>query len=366
MIAIPDSGSLGWWRLLSTGALVSAAAILMVGLFAAVGSEKLGYDFRAAYLPAAESVRDGGSPYPPPDSPIVDEERAYVYPPQLAIVLVPLTALPVDLAAALAFLTALAALMGALAVVGVRDIRCYAAVLLWAPAWNALEMANVSAALALALGLVWRYRNEVARPALALGLAVSAKLLLWPLLVWTLATRRLRATGLAIAIGVVVTFAAWAMLGFAGLTDYPALLHRLSEIQSENSYSLVGIASALGFGEAVGHALAIAVGISLLLLCVVFARHSDELRSFTCAVAATLALSPIVWLHYLVVLLVPVAIARPLFSAIWLLPIVLWVSPRAGNGDGFETFVPGIATAIVLAVILARPRAGGVAAEAPA
>ena len=349
MIAIPDSGSLGWWRLLSTGALVSAAAILMVGLFAAVGSEKLGYDFRAAYLPAAESVRDGGSPYPPPDSPIVDEERAYVYPPQLAIVLVPLTALPVDLAAALAFLTALAALMGALAVVGVRDIRCYAAVLLWAPAWNALEMANVSAALALALGL-----------------AVSAKLLLWPLLVWTLATRRLRATGLAIAIGVVVTFAAWAMLGFAGLTDYPALLHRLSEIQSENSYSLVGIASALGFGEAVGHALAIAVGISLLLLCVVFARHSDELRSFTCAVAATLALSPIVWLHYLVVLLVPVAIARPLFSAIWLLPIVLWVSPRAGNGDGFETFVPGIATAIVLAVILARPRAGGVAAEAPA
>jgi alpha-1,2-mannosyltransferase len=356
VIAIPDHSSLGWWRLLSMGALVSAAAILMVGLFAAVGSEKLGYDFRAAYLPAAESVRDGGSPYPPPDSPIVDEERAYVYPPQLAIVLVPLTALPVDLAAALAFLAALAALMGALAVVGVRDIRCYAAVLLWAPAWNALEMANLSAALALGLGLVWRYRNEVARPALALGLAVSAKLVLWPMLVWTLATGRPRATGLAVAVGVVVTFAPWAVLGFAGLTDYPALLRRLSEIQSENSYSLVGIASALGLGEAVGRALTLAVGISLLLLCVVFARQGDELRSFTCAVAATLALSPIVWLHYLVVLLVPVAIARPRFSAIWLLPIVLWVSPRAGNGDGFETFVPALVMFVLISVLLARPR----------
>ena len=74
----------------------------------------------------------------------------------------------------------------------------------------------------------------------------------------------------------------------------------------------------------------LAVGGALLVLCFLYARGGDEVRSFTCAVAATLALSPIVWLHYLVVLLVPLAIARPRFSLLWLLPALLWVSPKPG------------------------------------
>ena len=81
-------------------------------------------------------------------------------------------------------------------------------------------------------------------------------------------------------------------------------------------------------------------------------------RSFTCAVAATLALSPIVWLHYLVVLLVPMAIVRPRFSLLWLLPVLLWVSPRPGYAEGFETFMPAVAAAILVTVLLARPSRG--------
>ena len=46
-------------------------------------------------------------------------------------------------------------------------------------------LANVSIPLAFALAVAWRYRDACGEPAWALGLAVSAKLLLWPLLVWT-------------------------------------------------------------------------------------------------------------------------------------------------------------------------------------
>ena len=46
------------------------------------------------------------------------------------------------------------------------------------------------------------------------------------------------------------------------------------------------------------------------------------------------------WLHYLVVLLVPMAIARPRFSLLWLLPVLLWVSPRPGYAEGVQTFLP--------------------------
>ncbi len=70
---------------------------------------------------------------------------------------------------------------------------------------------------------------------------------------------------------------------------------------------------------------------------------------------ATLVLSPIVWLHYLVVLLVPVALARPRFSLLWLLPVLLWVSPKPGYAEGVQTFAPAIAVAILVAVLLARP-----------
>jgi len=172
---------------------------------------------------------------------------------------------------------------------------------------------------------------------------------------------------LAVGLGLVVTVVAWGAIGFAGLAEYPDLLRRLSELQSDRSYSIVGMASTLGLGDAVGRVATILVGGALLAGCVVLARRGDEERSFTCAVAATLALSPIVWLHYLVLLLVPLAILRPRFSLIWLLPVVLWVSPRPGYAEGYETFMPALVAAILVTVLLARPRPGrGVAAAAPA
>ena len=58
----------------------------------------LAWDVRFAYLPAAEAILDGDSPYPALDDPILEEQKGYVYPPQLLFVLVPLTPLPVDVA----------------------------------------------------------------------------------------------------------------------------------------------------------------------------------------------------------------------------------------------------------------------------
>jgi hypothetical protein len=59
-----------------------------------------------------------------------------------------------------------------------------------------------------------------------------------------------------------------------------------------------------------------------------------------------------VWLHYLVLLVVPLALARPRFSVLWLLPVVLWASPRAGHGEGVETILPAVVVTLVLAVLL--------------
>jgi len=335
--------------------LVLAAALTTALLVFSASNELLAWDLRFAYLPAAEAVLAGDSPYPALDDPILEDQKGYVYPPLLVVSLLPLAWLPVDVAALLTAVSMLVLVGLTLRVLGVRDVRCYAALLMWMPVASAVLLGNLSIPLALAVAVAWRYRDHVWQPAVALGLSVSAKLVMWPLLVWTVATGRMRQTAGAVAVGIVATFGAWAAIGFEGLREYPDLLRRLSEIQSENSYSFVGMASTLGLGEAVGRAAMLVVGGALLVGTIVLARRGDDVRSFTCAVAATLALSPIVWLHYLVVLVVPLAISRPRFSPLWLLPMLLWVSPRPGYAEGLQTFAPAVVAVVVVALLLSSP-----------
>jgi hypothetical protein len=350
---------------LLTAALVFVAVTIVGGVVGLSAYEGLlAWDVRFAYLPAADAVLGGKSPYPELDDPILEEQKGYVYPPQLVLAVLPLAPLPVDAVAVLVALGMLALLFVTLYMLGVRDARCYAAAALWMPAISGVLLANVSIPIALALAVVWRCRDRVWPPAFALGLSVSTKFLLWPMFVWMLATRRFRAVLAAVLVGAAVTLTAWAAIGFDGLTAYPDLLRRLSDIQSERSYSVVGMAATLGLPEAVGRSLAFAVGVALLALCVVFARGGDDARAFTCAVAATLALSPIVWLHYLVVLLVPMAILRPRFSVLWLMPVLLWISPKPGYAEGVFTFLPAAAAAVLLIAILARPGRPDVVVEA--
>jgi len=363
MIALPDDGRYGWWRTISTGVLIGVAAIMIFALFDAAGTGRLGHDFRASYLPASEAILQFGSPYATSGGEDDIGRLPYVYPPPLAIALVPLTALPVDVAAFLAFLVSLAAVMGALAVVGVTDLRCYAAVIAWQPGWNALEMANASAALALALALVWRFRATVWPLAIVVALAVSTKLFLWPLLVWAVATRRFRAAGLAAAIGLAITLTAWAAIGFDGLTSYP---NQVAKAGFEDSFSIVAMTAVLGYKPIVGHVLMVIVGGALLGTLVRMSRRGNEVGAFTCAIAAAFVLTPIVWQHYLVLLVVPLALARPRFSALWLLPIVLWASKPGAPRDGLEPFLPALVVVVLLFILLARPRGDSVTVEVPA
>lgn len=343
-------------RGLLTAALVVVASVWTVALLSfSLGEGLLAWDVRFAYLPAAEAVLEGNSPYPALDDPILEDQKGYVYPPQLLMALLPLTPLPIEAVAVLMALGMLGLVGLTLWILGVRDLRCYAAAALWMPVASGVLLSNLSIPLAFALAVAWRYREDVGRSAGALGLSVSSKLLLWPLLLWSIARGHVRTVAWAVVLGLGVTLAAWAAIGFDGLTRYPDLLARLDEIQSANSYSFVGMAATLGLGEPVGRGLALAVGLALLAACVVLARRGDDLRSFTCAVAATLALSPIVWLHYLVLLLVPVAVARPRFSPLWLLPILLWVSPKPGYAEGVQTFAPAIVAAVLCFFLLREP-----------
>ena len=170
------------------------------------------------------------------------------------------------------------------------------------------------------------------KAAAALAAVSVAKVFLWPLFAWLGATRRVRSALLAAGLAAGITLGAWACIAFAGFTDYPTLLRHLSSAVEDEGYSLTALTIAVGGSATAGHLLSLICGGLLLSTSVWMGRRNGgDAASLTLAMAASLALTPIVWLHYFALLLVPVAIVSPRLSVAWLVPILLWATPESGD-----------------------------------
>jgi hypothetical protein len=317
--------------LLPTVLLVGAAiAFEAVLLGAAAAQGDLGVDFEQTLLPAAEKVAAGVSPYP-----------AYGYPPLIAFALAPLTVLPSP--TVVFTLLLLACVPASLLLLGVRDLRCHAVALLWAPVFSAAQTGNVTLLLLLAACVCWRWRRRTSTAAVAGGLAIAAKILCWPLVVWLVATRRVATAVWAGVVAGGVTLGLWALLSFDGLLDYPDSLRSLGDRVAPESYTLKALLVDAGLDGRTAGVLGAALTLTVLAGAVVFGRRRDDRRSFSLAVVAMILASPIVWLHSFSLLLAPVALARRRLDWAWLVPLALIVASGDGNGEPWQT-------ALVLAV----------------
>jgi alpha-1,2-mannosyltransferase len=283
-----------------------------------------GGDF-AIFRRAGSAVLHGHSPYVHPTLALLAANDRFVYPTPFALPFIPFAVVP-EQAAAVAFLIlAVAAVLGSLWLLGVRDWRCYGVSLLGVPVFGALGIGSIGAFLLLLCALGWRFRNRTVA-GVPLALAAVAKLFLWPVLVWLLVTRRFRALAASVAtIG--ATLVLWASIDAGGMRRYPETVRLLNEVQRWKSYSVQSLfislhVSALPSELAAGAAAVVGVAALVLLR-----RRGDEV-TFAAAVVLALIATPILWNHYLVLLLVPIAIARPRLAPLWLLPLVLLATPR--------------------------------------
>jgi alpha-1,2-mannosyltransferase len=330
---------------------------------------QLPFDF-AVYLRAAEDVRAGESPYVDPDELTEESSAPYVYPPLLAILVVPVTLLPDDVrgsspAAVLVSLFAIGCIIGALLALDVRDWRCYPIALLYPPTLENIEYGAVGPILVLLVALGWRYRERTAVASLSVGSAIVLKVFLWPLVVWLAATRRWKASLGAVAVGAGLALASWAALGFSGLADYPDLLRRLSDIEAENSYSAYAIFVALGLPGGPARVLVAILAAVLLVVAWRVAsvdRVEGDRRALTLTLAAGVVATPILWLHYLVLLVVPIALVRPRLSALWFAPLALTIFEALDwyrgwpRGDGSALASAALVTALVFVASVLLPR----------
>jgi hypothetical protein len=317
-------------------------------------------DVHFAFLPSAEAVLDGEDLYPTdgfiirgPSEFVID----YVYPPLLAVSLTPWTILP-DRAAEVLFQAALVlSLLATLFVLGVRDWRCYGLAFLWPPVTDAVTTGNISLLIGLTAALAWRYRDEPAAAGAAVGISIATKIFLWPLTIWLAATRRVSAAAWSVGIAVVALVASWAVVGFRGMTEYPDLVRRLGERMDERAYTVYALGVDLGLSPALSRVLWAALAVGLLVGVLVLARRGEDRRSFVLALAAAIALSPIVWLHYFSLLIVAVAIVQPRLGVLWFLGLPLQVIVTTGvyNGSTFQTAAVLAVAALTIGLALREP-----------
>jgi hypothetical protein len=331
--------------------------LAVVTLFvAAIKDDTIATDFGQFYG-AAESILTGDSPYLESSSSLTNWGGPYPYPPLPAELTAPLTLVSLDAAGLLVMACLLLVALAVPFVLGVRDWRCYGAMLLWPPVISAIQTGNLTLWLALACALVWRFRDRTAVAALSLGLSLALKLFLWPVVIWLAATRRIAAALLAAVTGVALLLLSWAVLGFAGFLDYPSLIRRLDEVVGEDSYTAYIVGLDLGLPSLAARALWFCLGLGLLAGVVNLARRGSERSAFVLALTAALALTPIVWLHYLALLLVVVALTHPRLSVVWFIPLAMVITPGSGHPTPFETgWTLGTAAVTVLLALWTSAR----------
>ena len=286
-------------------------------------SGSIASDFHGEIYPETKDLLSGHNPFPAPDADLSGGANA-VWPPIVALLVAPLTLLPpvaADFAAAIASLACFAA---ALWIIGVRDWRVYGASGLWPPVIGEIRTAHLSLVLCLLAAIVWRTRSRRLIPGIAVGAAVALKFLLWPLIFWLASIRRY----LGAIVAAALTVASFLLLlPFTSIDGYLRVLRNLGNTYDQDSYSPYGLLAQVGASEPIARLVALSLGFAVLAL-------GWRRRSLALAVGAALLLSPIVWLDYYALLAMPLAIVRPRFHAIWLLPILTVGMLTAGYGIG--------------------------------
>jgi len=202
--------------------------------------------------------------------------------------------------------------------------------------------------LLLGTALIWRYRDRSALAGSIASVTAVVKLFLWPLGLWLLVTRRLRAAVIFALAALLVTLLGWAAIGFAGFRSYPHLVRVLSQLEAGVSYSPVAL---LRLSGSTSTALSVVLVVAVVLAVSLAARGGDgDRRSFTIAVLGSLLATPVLWLHYFALLFVPIALYRPRLSGLWFLPFVLWVTPAGHSEGSFWKIALALAVAAIVAV----------------
>ncbi len=354
--ASPTAAGSGGRRVALEHSLFALLPALVCGfiVYEMVRGHIVAIDFRDAYWVAGHRLLHGTSPYAWTHAQITGGE-VFVYPSLAALLMVPFAILPSSAAAFLFSGLCAAAAAATLRVLEVRDWRLYGLTLVWPWVVAGWQTGNLTLLLGLGIALAWRYRDRPVVTGLLVGVLVSLKPFTAPIALWLLATRRYAALGWAVAGGAALNLVGWGVVGFDQIRRYVDLSSSVTSALEHTGYGAISAAQHIGLGQSAGVVIELLAAVGLVALVVMAGRRQADRIALTAAIMLMLVAWPLVWSHYFALLLIPIAIASPRLSRVWLLPLVLWGCAVRGAAE-WQILLTWAVVAIVCFEVV-RPRA---------
>jgi alpha-1,2-mannosyltransferase len=317
-----------------------------VALTLAAAGDTLGYDF-LAYHAAIERVADGGPLY---DMSYTETGGfgLFYYPPTFAPLLLPFALLAAKTATFVWIGLSLVAFVVGVAILPVsRSVRWWILLLagLSFPFVYAVKLGQVGPILFFTFAIGWRWIDDPIRLGASAAAGAAIKLQPGLLLVWALLTSRFRAVVVGAVALLVLGVAATLVAGPGAWSDFLVLIRTVADpITTEHNLTPGAIAYQFGAPGGVAAGLQLLNTIAVVAAFLAAIRWAGDEASYLVAVIASQLISPILWDHYAMLLLLPVAyllsagrwwaLAIPLVTA-WPLigitppvmyPIMFWVT----------------------------------------
>ncbi len=305
--AVPRTGTIPGGLLLPIVALGVFA--LFVGATLAVAGDTLGYDF-LAYRAAADRILHGQALYDTSYT-AAGGFGLFYYPPPFVLLALPFALLPAS-AATWLWIGVLGACMAlGTAVLPVsRSVR-WTIVLLAGLSWPvayAFKLGQVGPILYLAFAVGWRWLD---RPGpLGLSAAVGTIIKLQPgiVIAWCAIVGRWRAVAVAVVALAVAAVLATLAAGFGAWTDYVSLLRGLADpITTDHNFTPGAIAFQAGIPAAQAALVQLVSSVGVVALVLAGIRWARPEASYLSLIPASQLISPVLWDHYALLLLIPVA-----------------------------------------------------------
>jgi Glycosyltransferase family 87 len=294
-------------RLLPVLAIVVFAGMSAVIL--AVAGDTLGYDFRAYHAAASRVL--AGQPLYDLSYTLSGPFGLFYYPPTFLPLVLPFAALPAGPATWAWIAAMLAAFAAGVWAMPVAARTRWLVVLLAGLSWPfvyGLKLGQVGPLLFLVFAVGWRALD---RPrVLGVAGAIGAAIKLQPgiVLAWALATRRWGAVLAGAATLLVLAAAVTALTGFGAWADFATIIGRVNDpITTPHNFTPGAVAYQLGLAR--GAAAAVQwVSTALVVVAIAWAAlRRPAVPSYLAVVVASQLLSPVLWDHYAMLLLLPVA-----------------------------------------------------------
>jgi hypothetical protein len=191
----------------------------------------------------------------------------------------------------------------------------------------------------------WRWLDEPVSLGASGAIGAANKHQPGLVLVWALASRRFRAVAVGIVVLVALALLATVLAGAGAWSDFMTLLRTVSEpVTTAHNFTPGAVAYQLGVPAAMASVVQVVSTVAVVLMFLASIRWVTDEASYLVAVVASQLVSPILWDHYAMLLLLPVAyllsagrwwaLAIPLVTA-WPLvgltppvayPIVFWLT----------------------------------------